>query len=93
MAKKPGFRDSGDEGVAPRKGDFIAPPFFSGRQYNVILGDRNELRPVSDIGPCIDPNNRRILRPWRDPRRADCKPRAPCFGATVENVHDCPETL
>lgn len=25
------------------------PPFFSGRQYNVIFGDRNELRSFSDI--------------------------------------------
>lgn len=28
---------------------YIAPPFFSGRQYNVILGDQNELRSFSDI--------------------------------------------
>lgn len=28
---------------------YIDPPFFSGRQYNVIFGDRNELRSFSDI--------------------------------------------
>jgi len=27
----------------------IDPPFFSGRQYNVIFGDQNELRSFSDI--------------------------------------------
>lgn len=28
---------------------YIDPPFFSGRQYNVIFGDKNELRSFSDI--------------------------------------------
>ena len=28
---------------------YIDPPFFSGRNYNVIFGDRNELRSFSDI--------------------------------------------
>ncbi len=28
---------------------YIDPPFFSGRQYNVIFGDQNELRSFSDI--------------------------------------------
>lgn len=28
---------------------YIDPPFFSGRQYNVIWGDRNELRSFNDI--------------------------------------------
>ena len=28
---------------------YIDPPFFSGRQYNVIYGDQNELRSFSDI--------------------------------------------
>jgi DNA modification methylase len=28
---------------------YIDPPFFSGQQYNVIFGDRNELRSFSDI--------------------------------------------
>ena len=28
---------------------YIDPPFFSGRQYNVMFGDRNELRSFSDI--------------------------------------------
>ena len=28
---------------------YIDPPFFSGRQYNVIFGDRNEIRSFSDI--------------------------------------------
>lgn len=28
---------------------YIDPPFFSGRQYNVIYGDRNELRSFSDM--------------------------------------------
>lgn len=28
---------------------YVDPPFFSGRQYNVIFGDRNELRSFSDI--------------------------------------------
>ena len=28
---------------------YIDPPFFSGKQYNVIFGDRNELRSFSDI--------------------------------------------
>lgn len=28
---------------------YLDPPFFSGRQYNVIFGDRNELRSFSDI--------------------------------------------
>ncbi len=28
---------------------YIDPPFFSGRTYNVIFGDRNELRSFSDI--------------------------------------------
>lgn len=27
----------------------IDPPFFSGRQYNLIFGDQNELRSFSDI--------------------------------------------
>ena len=28
---------------------YLDPPFFSGRQYNVIFGDQNELRSFSDI--------------------------------------------
>jgi DNA modification methylase len=28
---------------------YIDPPFFSGRNYNVIFGDQNELRSFSDI--------------------------------------------
>ena len=28
---------------------YIDPPFFSGRSYNVIFGDQNELRSFSDI--------------------------------------------
>ena len=28
---------------------YIDPPFFSGKQYNVIFGDQNELRSFSDI--------------------------------------------
>lgn len=28
---------------------YIDPPFFSGRQYNIIFGDQNELRSFSDI--------------------------------------------
>src|SRR5436190_7544764 len=28
---------------------YVDPPFFSGRQYNVIFGDQNELRSFSDI--------------------------------------------
>ena len=28
---------------------YIDPPFFSGRQYNVMFGDQNELRSFSDI--------------------------------------------
>jgi adenine specific DNA methylase Mod len=28
---------------------YIDPPFFSGRQYNVIFGDQNELRSFSDM--------------------------------------------
>jgi DNA modification methylase len=28
---------------------YLDPPFFSGRQYNVIFGDRNEVRSFSDI--------------------------------------------
>ena len=28
---------------------YIDPPFFSGRQYNVLFGDQNELRSFSDI--------------------------------------------
>jgi DNA modification methylase len=28
---------------------YIDPPFFSGRQYNVIFGDKNEMRSFSDI--------------------------------------------
>src|SRR3989338_9458469 len=28
---------------------YIDPPFFSGRNYNVIFGDKNELRSFSDI--------------------------------------------
>lgn len=28
---------------------YIDPPFFSGRNYNVIFGDRNEVRSFSDI--------------------------------------------
>jgi DNA modification methylase len=28
---------------------YVDPPFFSGRQYNVIFGDRNEVRSFSDI--------------------------------------------
>lgn len=28
---------------------YIDPPFFSGRQYNVIFGDRNEMRSFSDV--------------------------------------------
>lgn len=28
---------------------YIDPPFFSGRQYNVIFGDKNEIRSFSDI--------------------------------------------
>jgi DNA modification methylase len=28
---------------------YIDPPFFSGKEYNVIFGDRNELRSFSDI--------------------------------------------
>lgn len=28
---------------------YIDPPFFSGRQYNVIFGDRNEVRSFADI--------------------------------------------
>lgn len=28
---------------------YIDPPFFSGRQYNVIFGDQNEIRSFSDI--------------------------------------------
>lgn len=28
---------------------YMDPPFFSGRQYNVIFGDQNELRSFSDI--------------------------------------------
>ncbi|MCX6646269.1 MAG: site-specific DNA-methyltransferase [bacterium] len=28
---------------------YIDPPFFSGKQYNVIFGDKNELRSFSDI--------------------------------------------
>jgi len=28
---------------------YIDPPFFSGRQYNVVFGDQNELRSFSDI--------------------------------------------
>ncbi len=28
---------------------YIDPPFFSGRHYNVLFGDRNELRSFSDI--------------------------------------------
>jgi DNA modification methylase len=28
---------------------YIDPPFFSGRQYNVLFGDKNELRSFSDI--------------------------------------------
>jgi len=28
---------------------YIDPPFFSGREYNVIFGDQNELRSFSDI--------------------------------------------
>jgi DNA modification methylase len=28
---------------------YIDPPFFSGRQYNVIFGDQNELRSFSDV--------------------------------------------
>jgi DNA modification methylase len=28
---------------------YIDPPFFSGRQYNVIFGDQNEVRSFSDI--------------------------------------------
>jgi hypothetical protein len=33
---------------------YIDPPFFSGRHYNVIFGDQNELRSFSDIweGAC-----------------------------------------
>src|SRR2546427_5992901 len=28
---------------------YIDPPFFSGKQYNVIFGDQNEIRSFSDI--------------------------------------------
>lgn len=28
---------------------YIDPPFFSGRQYNIIFGDQNEIRSFSDI--------------------------------------------
>ncbi|MCS6918890.1 MAG: hypothetical protein NZM28_03890, partial [Fimbriimonadales bacterium] len=28
---------------------YIDPPFFSGRQYNVIFGDQNEVRSFNDI--------------------------------------------
>ncbi len=28
---------------------YIAPPFFSGRNYNVLFGDKNEIRSFSDI--------------------------------------------
>jgi len=28
---------------------YIDPPFFSGRQYNIIFGDQNEVRSFSDI--------------------------------------------
>lgn len=28
---------------------YIDPPFFSGKQYNVLFGDQNELRSFSDI--------------------------------------------
>lgn len=33
---------------------YIDPPFFSGKQYNVLFGDQNELRSFSDIweGAC-----------------------------------------
>jgi len=28
---------------------YIAPPFFSGRNYNIIFGDKNEIRSFTDI--------------------------------------------
>ena len=28
---------------------YVDPPFFSGRNYNVIFGDKNEIRSFSDI--------------------------------------------
>ena len=31
---------------------YIDPPFFSGRDYNVIFGDQNEIRSFSDIRCC-----------------------------------------
>ena len=51
---------------------YIDPPFFSGRQYNVIYGDRNELRSFSDMweegmpGYLIWINARLFERPFRN---------------------------
>ena len=39
-------KDTPNEPAGPAKGQFVAPPFFSGQQYNVIFCDANELQDV-----------------------------------------------